>query len=165
MGKYTEQAKLAAVKDYCSGEAGLKTIAQRHSVDVSSLRQWIAGYRAHGEAGVAEKKREFYSVEFKLLVLKRMRDEGLSHRQAAALFNIRPFNIIGRWEYQYNQGGPEALSWGSKGRRRKMTKTSPLQNKVQPSDDARSREQLLEELCHLRMENAYLKKLNALVQV
>ncbi|MCP3728369.1 transposase, partial [Paraburkholderia sp. CNPSo 3272] len=46
MGKYTEQAKLAAVRDYCSGEAGLKTIAQRHNVDVSSLRQWIAGYRA-----------------------------------------------------------------------------------------------------------------------
>ncbi len=35
-----------AVRDYCSGEAGLKTIAQRHNVDVSSLRQWIAGYRA-----------------------------------------------------------------------------------------------------------------------
>ncbi|MCP3728702.1 transposase, partial [Paraburkholderia sp. CNPSo 3272] len=69
MGKYTEQAKLAAVRDYCSGEAGLKTIAQRHNVDVSSLRQWIAGYRAHGEAGVAEKTREFYSVELKLSVL------------------------------------------------------------------------------------------------
>lgn len=103
MGKYTEQAKLVAVRDYCSGEAGLKTIAQRHNVDVSPLRQWIAGYRAHGEAGVAEKKREFYSVELKLSVLKRMREEGLSHRQAAALFNIRRFNIIGRWEQQYNK--------------------------------------------------------------
>ncbi|WP_370645107.1 IS3 family transposase [Mycetohabitans sp. B6] len=162
MGKYTEQAKLVAVRDYCSGEAGLKTIAQRHNVDVPSLRQWIAGYRAHGEAGVAEKKREFYSVELKLSVLKRMREEGLSHRQAAALFNIRRFNIIGRWEQQYNQGGLEALSWGSRGRRRKMTKNAPLQNKAQQADDARSHQELLDELCYLRMENAYLKKLKAL---
>ena len=63
MGKYTEQAKLAAVRDYCSGDGGLKTIALRHNVDVSSLRQWIAGYRTHGEAGVAEKsKRSIFDV-------------------------------------------------------------------------------------------------------
>ncbi|WP_373322155.1 IS3 family transposase [Paraburkholderia adhaesiva] len=162
MGKYTEQAKLAAVRDYRSGEGGLKAIAQRHNVDVSSLRQWIAGYRTHGEAGVVEKKREFYGVELKLSVLKRVREEGLSHRQAAALFNIRRFNIIGRWEQQYNEGGPEALSWGSRGRRRKMTKNAALQNKAQQAGDARSHQELLDELHRLRMENAYLKKLKAL---
>ena len=83
MGKYTDEAKLAAVRDYCSGEAGLKAVAQRHGVDVSSLRQWIAGYRAHGEEGVRAKKRPptNFSAEFKLSVLKRMRDEGLSQRQ------------------------------------------------------------------------------------
>lgn len=45
MGKYTDQAKLAAVKDYCSGEGGLKTVARRHGVDATLLRQWVAGYR------------------------------------------------------------------------------------------------------------------------
>jgi transposase len=33
-----------------------------------------------------------------------------------------------------------------------------------PEDEKRSREDLLAELEHLRMENAYLKKLQALVQ-
>lgn len=33
-----------------------------------------------------------------------------------------------------------------------------------PSDEARSREELLAELAYLRMENAYLKKLEALTQ-
>jgi transposase-like protein len=100
MGKYTDQTKLAAVKDYCSGESGLKSVASRHGVDVSSLRQWIAGYRAHGEAGVHAKKRgpSNFSAEFKLSVLQRMRDEDLSQRQVAALFNIRRFNVIGEWE-------------------------------------------------------------------
>jgi len=56
MGKHTEQAKLAAL-DYPSGETGVKAIVQRHDVNVSSLRQWIAGYHLHGEAGFVEKKR------------------------------------------------------------------------------------------------------------
>lgn len=33
-----------------------------------------------------------------------------------------------------------------------------------PDDDKRSREDLVAELNHLRMENAYLKKLRALIQ-
>jgi len=45
---------------------------------------------------------------------------------------------------------------------------STPQKKVQPQsakpDESRSREELLEEVNHLRMENAYLKKLKALVQ-
>jgi transposase-like protein len=36
MEKYTDQAKLAAVKDYCSGEAGLKAVAQQHGVYLAS---------------------------------------------------------------------------------------------------------------------------------
>ena len=112
MGKYTDQAKLAAVKDYCSGEGGLKSVAGCHGVDVSMLRQWVAGYRAHGEAGVRTKKRvpSNFSAEFKISVLERMREDGLSRRQAAALFNIRRCSVIGEWEDKFNQGGPKALA-------------------------------------------------------
>ncbi|MDR5776650.1 MULTISPECIES: transposase, partial [unclassified Caballeronia] len=45
MGKYTEQAKLAAVKDYCAGHHGLKVVARRHGINVESLRRWAALYR------------------------------------------------------------------------------------------------------------------------
>ncbi|WP_153014093.1 transposase, partial [Pseudomonas syringae] len=50
MGKYTEQAKLAAVKEYCAGKAGLRDVARRHDVDFSCLRQWVAAYQIHGPA-------------------------------------------------------------------------------------------------------------------
>ncbi|WP_408602456.1 transposase [Paraburkholderia guartelaensis] len=63
-GKYTEQEKLAAVDDYCTGQLGLKVVAQRHRVNVTSLRKWAALYRVHGAAGVLEKGRSPYSVEF-----------------------------------------------------------------------------------------------------
>ena len=52
MGKYSEQVKLAVVEDYCSDQSDLKDTAQRHGVDVSSLRKWVAAYRVYGAAGV-----------------------------------------------------------------------------------------------------------------
>jgi transposase len=73
LGKYTEQAKLAAADDYCTGQLGLKVVAQHHGVNVTSLRKWAALYRTHGAAGVLEKRRSPYSVEFKLKALQYMR--------------------------------------------------------------------------------------------
>lgn len=165
MLKYTLQMKVAAVEDYGTGESGLRAVAQRHKVDVSSLRQWIAGYRTHGIDGLKEKSREFYSAQFKIQVLQRVQREQLSYRQAAALFNIRKFDIIGHWQSQYEEGGIEALSRGPGRRRETMTKQPIGQAEPQSSgDDKSTREQLLDELNHLRMENAYLKKLEALAQ-
>lgn len=166
MGKYTDQAKLAAVVDYCSGESGLKSVASRHDVDVSMLRQWVAAYRALGEAGVQTKKRTFYSYtpEFKLSVLRRMWKDGLSRRQAAALFDIRCFNVIGAWEIKYNRGGLDALKAAPTGPRKKMPDTSPVTDQGKRRDPEPDRHATLDELGRLRAENAYLKKLSALVR-
>jgi transposase len=111
MGKYSDQTKLAAAEDYCSGHLGLKQVARRHDVNVASLRLWAAGNRVHDEAGVQTKQRNFYSAEFKMSVLQRMRREQLSYRQVAALFNIRnrDSDMIGMWERAYEMGGVAAL--------------------------------------------------------
>lgn len=165
MGKYTEQAKLAAVEDYCTGQLGLKVVAQCHGVNVASLRKWAALYRVHGAAGVLEKRRSPYSVEFKLLVLQCMREEELSYRQAAARFDIRNFNIIRDWERAFDEGGLTALSPYSGRRHIAMTTQLVTESQSQAHEDgARTRQELLDELGQLRMENAYLKKLDALVQ-
>lgn len=164
MAKYTLQAKRLAVEDYCSGQSGLKVVGRRHGVDVSSLRQWVALYRAQGADGLREKNREFYSVEFKLAVLQRIEDDDLSYRQAGALFDIRRHGIIGHWKRRYEEGGLKALSWGA-GQTRPMTEQPSRESEPRSSDDDnRTRQQLLDELNHLRMENAYLKKLDALAQ-
>jgi transposase len=165
MRKYTEQTKLSAVEDYCSGSAGYREVAHRHEVDVSSLRKWIVAYQALGAAGLKPKRKKHYSPEFKLSVLQRMREEELSYRQVAALFDIRKSDIIGEWERRYDEGGLDALSWqpGS-GQHKKMTTPSPPIQLESSDDEARTRDDLLAELNQLRMENAYLKKLDALVQ-
>jgi transposase len=164
MGKYKEQTKLAAARDYCSGHLSLRAVAKRHGVDVSSLRQWVAAYKVHGASGLRAKRKKCYSAAFKLSVLAHVREDGLSYRQAAKLFDIRRFDIIGNWERQYNEGGAEALSFGSRGSHNKKMK-KPDRNATPPSGDAaRSREELLDELSYLRLENAYLKKLDASIR-
>lgn len=166
MGKYTESLKLAAVQDYCSGNAGLRDVAHRHDVDFSSLRQWVAAYQVHGAAALKEKKVQHYSAEFRLSVLKRMRAEQLSYRQVAALFDIRKFNIVGEWERRYDEGGENALSRQPRriGSPRKMPKPTVPAQPRSPDDESRTRDELIAELNQLRMENDYLKKLDALVQ-
>lgn len=74
-------------------------------MDFSSLRQLVAAYQVHGAAGLKQKKLQRYSNDFKLSVLKRMREKQLSYRQTAALFHIRKLNIIGLWERRYDEGG------------------------------------------------------------
>ncbi|MBY5394154.1 helix-turn-helix domain-containing protein [Rhizobium leguminosarum] len=85
--------------------------------------------------------------------------DGLSPRQAAALFDIRGADCLSDWERQYERGGIEALAPRRSGKSRSMPEpaitdigTDGLQ-----SDEAKSREELAAELAYLRMENAYLK--------
>lgn len=165
MGKYTVQAKLSAVQDYCAGKAGLRDVAHRHEVDFSSLRQWVAAYQVHGPAALEVKKVQHYSAEFRMSVLKRMREEQLSYRQVAALFDIRKFNIVGDWQRRYDEGGENALLSQPRrtGSTKKMPKPPEPARPVLP-DESRSRDELIAELNQLRLENDYLKKLDALVQ-
>ena len=162
MEKYSEDKKLAAVEAYCSGQGGLRAIAVLHEVDVSSLRQWVGAFKALGISGLRPKRRELYGIEFKLAVLQRVRDEGLSHRQAAALFDIRRFDIITAWERAFKKDGMAGLVQYQTARRSAMRHAEPSSP---PHDDgSRTRQELLDELAALRSENAYLKKVDALVQ-
>src|SRR5450631_2914345 len=122
MGIYSDQKKVAAAADYCGGCLGLKQVARRHGVNVASLRLWAAAYRVHGPAGVKTKRRKFYSAQFKLSGLQRMRSEKLSLRQVAALFNIRNRDMIVLWERAYELGGVAALYPHSSIRRTTMAK-------------------------------------------
>lgn len=122
MKKYSEQLKLAAVETYRTGGLGWKRSAALHEVEPSSLRKWVAAFEVHGVEELRDKRRELYGIEFRLQVLQRVRDEGLSYRQAAVLFNIRNFNIIGCWERAYERDGMSGLVPKQTGPKKHMTK-------------------------------------------
>lgn len=166
MSRHSESLKRSIVERYLSGEESYASTGAAHGIDAATVRKWVAAYRAHGDGGLSRKYGR-YDAAFKLSVLERMRDEGLSYRQTAALFNIRDAGCLAGWEKRYHAGGIEALARHSRGRPRSMPKPSkpPAPGAPVASDDeAKSREELVAELNYLRMENAYLKKLEALTQ-
>ena len=111
-----------------------------------------------------EKKYSHFSAQFKVEVLQFVVGNNLSHRQVAAIYNIRNPSVLAGWERSYREGGLDALVPRPRGRAKQMS--DPPLNKplVVPGGPSPSREDLLAEVNYLRMENAYLKKLKALVQ-
>jgi transposase len=165
MAKYSEQFKLAVVQDYLSDTSeGYRAIGRRHGITSQTIvERWVAAYRLHGEAGLRKKSNK-YSADYKLSVLRHMWDNQLSINQTAGKFDIRSYAMVGIWERAYQDGGIEALEPRRRGRPKPMTASDTTKPDQAPDDDKRSREELLAEVNQLRMELAYVKKLQALVQ-
>ena len=90
-----------------------------------------------------------------------MIEYGTSLNETAAIFNIAAPSSILQWRKQFETKGLDALQSKKKGRpsMKKETNKHSKQTPVEGSPEA-----LQAEINRLRMENEYLKKLNALVQ-
>ena len=102
-----------------------------------------------------EKQYKKYSGEFKQQVVETMKKEGLSYSEAARQFGVSTDKRVSSWERIYLTEGPEGLYVERRGR---SSKGGPAKLPKQVEED------LLAEVQRLRAENAYLKKLKALVQ-
>ena len=96
-----------------------------------------------------------YTGEFKQEVIETMKRDKLSYRETARLYEINDHKRVMAWERIYLEEGPEGLYIDHRGRRSKGRAPKKLKPEVE--------EDLLTEVQRLRAENAYLKKLNALV--
>ena len=88
-----------------------------------------------------------------------MHTNHLSATETAIQFKIGNTNHVLKWERIYYEEGPQALYLERRGRSKKMN-SKPRKKKLSESVE----KDLIAEIQQLRMENAYLKKLNALVQ-
>ena len=102
--------------------------------------------------GVPNKR---YTGEFKQKVVETMVREKLSYKEAARQFDVSQDTVVAKWERIYLEEGPEGLYIERRGRGSKGRPPKKLKPEVE--------EDLLAEVQRLRAENAYLKKLNALV--
>jgi transposase len=89
-----------------------------------------------------------------------MHKNHLSNRQAAAKFGIPAPSVVDKWERIYYEEGPQGLYIEKRGRKSNMSSDKPRKRKLSKQTE----EDLIAEVQRLRMENEYLKKLNALVQ-
>lgn len=158
--KYSTELKLEIVKKYLEGNIGLKQLAEEYNLPTKAdIQKWLAAYEHHGVQGLCNFNGT-YAGNFKIHVLEYMKNTGASRRQTAAFFNIPSPRTIAMWEHIYNTEGKEALYEERRGRANKMNSKKGKK----PQDNKKENEDILAELKRLRMENEYLKKLNALVQ-
>ena len=160
--KYTPEFKHLVVQRYLEGSMGYRMLAEQFGIsNFSLIPRWVGFFRLHGKDGL-KKKRTAYDAAFKLSVLQHMWENKLSKGQAATVFNIRRHATVGAWERAYREGGVAALEPSP----RERSRMQPERDKSETVENAdnRSREELLDELLHLRAEVAYLKKLDALVR-
>lgn len=158
MTKFTTEHKLAVVKRYLEGKESFRSIGKLFGTSDAEVRNWVAQYKQNGINGLLKKSYTSYSVQFKLSVLKYMNDHGTSPNEAATIFNIPSPRTIRKWRIQFESQGQGALESKKKGlhsMKKETKKTTSFEG---------SNEELQAEVERLRMENAYLKKLNALVQ-
>jgi transposase-like protein len=101
--------------------------------------------------GVPNKR---YTPEFKQMVVEAVREGHMAYNEAERHYDV-PHGRIQEWERIYLAEGPEGLAIERRGR---GSKGHPQQFPKEVEED------LLAEVQRLRAENAYLKKLHALVQ-
>ena len=157
---YSTDLKLQVVQCYLQGNISTRDVAKEFNVNPSDVRKWKDAYLQHGSSGLCT-THGTYTGDFKVAVVEYMHNTGASIRQAAAYFNIPSFTTVSKWERIYYELGKEALYIENRGRPRKMKETK---NNKAEKKNLENNEDLLAEVQRLRMENAYLKKLNALIQ-
>ena len=160
MSKYSSEFKLKVVK-YCIEEHHSKYDAsKKFNIPAhSTIYKWIKKYQVHGAKGLIKNLKSSYSGEFKQNVIEYMHNNHLSCIETAIKFNLQGTDIINKWERIYYEEGPQALYEERRGRKKNMS-SKPKKKKLNTDVE----ENLIEEVQRLRMENEYLKKLNALVQ-
>ena len=159
--KYPVELRLRVALEYLEGTKSYNALAQKYGIaSPRDIAKWVGLYKEHGEAGLCTTHGS-YDGQFKISVVEYMHSTGSSARQTAAHFNIPTFKTVCQWERIYLEEGREALLLERRGRANSMSGSAKGRK---PKFDPKENEDLIAELQRLRMENEYLKKLNALVQ-
>ena len=156
--KYSDEFRLSVVQEYLSGKhGGFITIAKEHGIDYGELRRWVHLYELHGVEGLTAVSGT-YNGEFKIYVVEYMHINKMSLKGTANYFCIPNHSTVAKWERIYYEEGRDALLEERRGR-----KSMGKKKTTKPKGIVNQHEDLLAEVQRLRMENEYLKKLNALV--
>ncbi|KMY33759.1 transposase [Lysinibacillus xylanilyticus] len=161
MAKVNAEQRIQAVHRYLNGIEPMIEIAKDIGVSDQVVSEWVRRYQKNGGETFLKSYTK-YSADYKMDVLNYMNETGTSSTDTAALFNISSPGMIRNWKIKFEVGGYDALVSKKKGRpsmkkeTKRTTKSAPTEGSV---------EALEARIKQLEMENAYLKKLNTLVQM
>ena len=145
---------------------GHETIAKRFKVAKKRIQTIWYAYELHGLEGIKHPpKNKKYSADLKLEIINRV-FQGESKTRLAAEYNLPGAGTIVLWMKKYEELGYNGLE-GKQGIPRGRPKIMTKKEKKNTPLNNEEREELIrlrKEKEYLEMENAYLKKLDALVK-
>ena len=153
--KYDYKFKRTIVLEVIKKGLSCYSVGNKHGLRKSLVQKWVRFYKAHGAKGLRPIRNK-YSEKFKARVVLEMKEKSLSYQETCVLFKIPTEETFKRWLKIYEEKGPEGLSIEKRAKPKSMPR--------KPKKPMTREEQLLDELADLKAENAYLKKLHALVQ-
>lgn len=159
MLKYSLETKLKVVKEVLELGMSYRDAAKLFHIAKSAIQRWVVHYEKHGVDGLTSKSKT-YSSDFKVHVVEYMHENNMSFCEGALHFGLPSDATVGVWDRIYREEGPEALCKNNREEKSTMVKDESKKPKIENM----SEEDLIAEVKRLRMENEYLKKLNALVQ-
>lgn len=158
--KYTKEFKLECVMKYKNGQRINDPPGVRHRQFQDQVRRWVRIYDSLGEIGL-DHNRPTISVEDRLELFVRV-ENGESYTSVAASAGIISDLLI-KWHNIYRQEGIKGLKSLKRGRP-KMSKNPKIQKSLEQMTPEEKNKYYEERLEYLEAENAYLKKLKALVE-
>ncbi len=158
--KFSASDRLSAVKLVLEEGLTYHEVGKRLCTSYRLVSLWTDSYKKHGIDGLSKKPRVKHTADFKLRVVHKILSDQLSLQEASTDLQIT-MSSLSKWLREYQESGALSLSTNKQlGRPRKMKLDEPIKTEEQTDLN----KELLEELEYLRAENAYLKKVKALVQ-
>ncbi len=162
--RHNLESKLMIVKYVLDEKHSFWEASDFFGVAYQTIRTWVKHYEHEGISGLTIKNKG-YSGEFRVYVVEYMRKHKLSLAQTAIQFSLPDHTRVRIWNKIYDEKGPQYLMEEHRGRKKmKNTEKSNKQKKNNSKMNNSAEKELLKKIEYLETENAYLKKLNALIQ-
>ncbi|MFD1548276.1 helix-turn-helix domain-containing protein [Levilactobacillus fuyuanensis] len=166
MVKFDLDFRIKVVTEYLSG-VGSTSLARKYGISKEeTILLWVSRFRKYGITGLKLKdQKPEYSSQFKVDVLNWRKQHQASLPVTALHFNLSSPSTIWQWEKRFEEQGIAGLE-RKRGKpkimaKHKQTKPSKSRNNSSTADELK---QLKQENLMLKIENEYLKKLDALAQ-
>jgi transposase-like protein len=151
----TEAQRGAAVALFEQGR-GYTATATHLGISRWAVRGLHRRWRVRGMGALVGKPtKSSYSLEFKLEVVGRVVDDGATAEELAGEYGLSSGKLVRSWVRAYRRFGEDGLKPKPKGR--------PPKDGDAPPGEVTDLARLEQENLRLRAENAYLKKLRALM--
>lgn len=176
MFKYSFDFKFKAVKYVVYGKHSYREAARKFNVHQEQIRVWTNRYKTYGKNGLIPKPIQKYDGKFKVDVVEYMYANHLSFEKTAIHFELPSSTNVVLWKQMYDEKGAQYLLNNRniaidrvrvnrvKNKQNTNSNTSIKSTSKSSLKSDKSNAELLKEIEDLRMENDYLKKLQALVQ-